>query len=183
MCDFNACPVPTPLLHLTRPGTKLTNTTQFYINVWSIYKRGDVDVDLGLNTQIDLYWPVALQDEMLFEATLAVSRVGYCLKQHESPNIDQFALKHKGRALALLRNQMTSMAVVPTEAIIFTVSRMLAISYMTMDNAAFQYHFTAFQQLAQNYKLDESRRVVVERVMAHRLKRYARIWLFVRYCN
>lgn len=142
----------------------------FYIKVWSIYKRGSIDVSLGLNTQIDMYWPVALQDSMLFDATLAVSRTAYCLRYKNNPDLDEYVLKHKTKALAKLRFGLQSMSLVPSEAIIYTVSRMLAISYMTQENEAFEAHFSAFQTIAQRYALYRSAEDNVARVMEARLK-------------
>jgi hypothetical protein len=124
----------------------------FYIRIWSIYKRGAIDAELNLNTQIDMCWPIALQDPMLFDATLTVSRVAYCLGQRQIPENDTFMLQHKVRALALMRQRMVDAAsVVPSEAMIFAVSRMLSVSYMTMDSVAFQTHFAALQQMAKEY--------------------------------
>jgi hypothetical protein len=142
----------------------------FYIRIWSIYKRGAIDAELNLNTQIDMCWPIALQDPMLFDATLTVSRVAYCLGLRQIPEKDTFMLQHKVRALSLMRQRMVEAAsVVPSEAMIFAVSRMLSVSYMTMDSVAFQTHFAALQQMSKEYMgqknaIDEMAQVVQSRL-------------------
>ncbi|ETN45441.1 uncharacterized protein HMPREF1541_09272 [Cyphellophora europaea CBS 101466] len=145
-------------------------TVDFYVTVWATYKRGSIDTFLGLNTQIDMCWPIALQDKMLFDATLAVSRVAYCMGQKKSPGHDEFMLKHKVDALSTLRSRMMSMPVIPSEAVIFTVSRMLSICYMTSDNAAFEIHFKALERIGQSYMLHKSGEDKMARVVESRLK-------------
>ena len=83
---------------------------------------------MGYNTQLDLCWPVALQDDMLFDATVAVSRVAMVLSQGHSPAEDPLMLYHRGLAMSKLR-QRVSLTVAPSnEAVIFTIGRMISIA-------------------------------------------------------
>jgi hypothetical protein len=107
---------------------------------------------------------------MLFDATLAVSRTAYCLGQKSRPNEDPFVLQHKIQALSKLRNELQSLPVVPSEAVIFTVSRMLSVSYMTLDSVSFEAHFAALQHIAQRYMLHKSADDEMARVVESRLK-------------
>jgi hypothetical protein len=148
------------------------HAVDFYINIWSMYKRGAIDVFLGLNTQIDLCWPIALQDDMLFDATLTVSRVAYCVSSSRPAEDDAFFLKHKQLALAKLRQRVVEHAPggEPTEAVVFTVSRLLSISYMTLDDASFQMHFNALQNITRSYMRHRTADDQMTRVVASRIK-------------
>ena len=117
-------------------------------------------------------WPVALQNAMLFDATLAVSRTAFCLGQKKRPNDDPFMLQHKVQALNRLRRELQVMSDTPTEAIIFTVSRMLSVSYMTLDNASFEIHFAALQRITQRYMRQNSRDNEMSKVVESRV----RVW-------
>jgi hypothetical protein len=107
---------------------------------------------------------------MLFDATLAVSRTAYCIGHRGSPDKDPFVLQHKGEALRQLRKELQSTTLVPSEAVIFTVSRMLSVSYMSMDNESFEAHFAALQRIAQRYMLHKSAEDQMARVVESRLK-------------
>lgn len=83
---------------------------------------------MGYNTQLDLCWPLALQDNMLFDATVAVSRVALVLSQGRLPSEDHLVLYHRGLALTGLRLRLSLERSIPLEAIIFTIGRMLSIA-------------------------------------------------------
>lgn len=148
------------------------HAVDFYINIWSMYKRGAIDVFLGLNTQIDLCWPIALQDDMLFDATLTVSRVAYCVSSSRPAEEDAFFLKHKQQALSKLRQRVVEHSPTgePTEAVVFTVSRLLSISYMTLDDAGFQMHFSALQKITRSYMANRTSSDQMSRVVQGRIK-------------
>lgn len=83
---------------------------------------------MGYNTQLDLCWPIAMQDNMLFDATIAVSRVAWVLSQGNSPSEDGFMLYHRGLAMTRLRQRVSVAATLSREAVIFTIGRMISIA-------------------------------------------------------
>jgi hypothetical protein len=83
---------------------------------------------MGYNTQLDLCWPVALQDDMLFDATMAVSRTAWILAQGKDPSEDQFMLHHRGLAMTGLRQKLCSTKLGSKEAVLFTIGRMISIA-------------------------------------------------------
>lgn len=83
---------------------------------------------MGYNTQLDLCWPVALQDDMLFDATIAVSRTAWVLAQGKNPSEDEFMLYHRGLAIQRLRQNIDSAKPTCREAVIFTIGRMISIA-------------------------------------------------------
>lgn len=83
---------------------------------------------MGYNTQLDLCWPLALQDEMLFDATLAVSRTACVLSQHKDPSEDQLMLYHRGLAMTALRKRVSLETQKSLEALIFCIGRMISIA-------------------------------------------------------
>ncbi|KIW65815.1 hypothetical protein PV04_08037 [Phialophora macrospora] len=141
----------------------------YYIHVWAPHKAGNFDDLMGYNTHLDLCWPVALQDDMLFDATVAVSRTAWVLAQGKDPAEDQFMLYHRGLAMSSLRQKLSSASFRCTEAVLFTIGRMVSIAYMSSEPEAFIAHFDAFQKIAQEYiaKHPESD---VARVIENRLQ-------------
>jgi hypothetical protein len=106
---------------------------------------------MGFNTQLDLCWPVALGDDMLFDATLAVSRTAWLLAQGKDPSQDHFMLYHRGLAMTSLRQKLCSDEAGCREAVLFTISRMISLAYMSSESEAFMAHFEAFRELARKY--------------------------------
>jgi hypothetical protein len=83
---------------------------------------------MGYNTQLDLCWPIALQDDMLFDATMAVSRAAWLLAQGRDPSEDEFMLHHRGLAMTSLRQQLSGTKLERNEALLFTIGRMINIA-------------------------------------------------------
>lgn len=83
---------------------------------------------MGYNTQLDLCWPIAMQDEMLFDATIAVSRSAWLISNGCSAADDSFMLYHRGLALAKLQQRVTFNAPYAEVEVIFTIGRMLSIA-------------------------------------------------------
>ena len=83
---------------------------------------------LGCNTQLDLCWPYALQSNMLFNASLAVSRVAWCLMQAMSVAKDQLILQHRGVAMNEMRELLSNPSHSSEVELIFTIGRMLSIT-------------------------------------------------------
>lgn len=106
---------------------------------------------MGYNTQLDLCWPIALQDEMLFDATVAVSRAAFVLLQGISPAEDRTALYHQGLALTRLQQKIAQANPLSDVAMIFSIGRMLSMSYMSADHVAFRTHFKAFHKIAEQF--------------------------------
>ena len=96
--------------------------------MWAPHKAGNFDDLMGYNTQLDLCWPVAMQDDMLFDATVAVSRTAWLLAKGQDPSEDQFVLYHRGLAMASLRQKLSSTSIDCKEAVLFTIGRMISIA-------------------------------------------------------
>ncbi|KIW23563.1 uncharacterized protein PV07_11751 [Cladophialophora immunda] len=141
----------------------------YHIHVWAPHKAGNFDHLMGYNTQLDLCWPLALQDTMLFDATVAVSQTACVLAQGNSPSEDPLMLYHRGLAMTRLRRRVSSGDNGPDEAVIFTIGRMISIAYMSSEAEAFVAHFEAFQNIAQRY-IDDHPNSAVARVVQNRLE-------------
>jgi hypothetical protein len=96
-------------------------------------------------------WPYVLRDEMLFGATIALSRFAWLISRNLPWREDPLALRHMCRALAMLRERATSWESISTETVVFTIARFVTMSYMMKDDNAFAVHFTAFRHLTDNY--------------------------------
>jgi hypothetical protein len=64
----------------------------------------------------------------LFDATVAVSRTAWVLAQGKDPAEDQFMLYHRGLAMSSLRQKLSSARFGCTEAVLFTIGRMISIA-------------------------------------------------------
>lgn len=73
-------------------------------------------------------WPYVLQDEMLFAATIAISRVALLMSMNESCKDDPVTLKYLGKALTLLSVRAGSWETLVNETVIFTVARLVTIA-------------------------------------------------------
>ncbi|KIY03616.1 uncharacterized protein Z520_00307 [Fonsecaea multimorphosa CBS 102226] len=140
----------------------------YHIHVWAPHKAGNFDQLMGYNTQLDLCWPLALQDEMLFDATVAVSQTAWVLAQGNRPSEDQLMLYHRGLAMTRLRQRVSLSDNGQDEAVIFTIGRMISIAYMSSEAEAFVAHFEAFRKIAQRY-IDDHPNNEVARVVQNRL--------------
>ena len=147
---------------------EVMHMVDYYIHVWSPHKSGAFDISIGFNANIDLCWPVALQDNMLFDATIAVARVAYCLSVNIPPADDEFMLYHRGTALARLRKRVSARAA-SDEEVVFTIARMLSISYMSGDLETWDIHFRAYREAAERY-IDSKSETGITKVIAHRLR-------------
>ncbi|OAL34030.1 hypothetical protein AYO20_06678 [Fonsecaea nubica] len=153
------------------PGTNTKEVmfmVDYHIHVWAPHKAGNFDHLMGYNTQLDLCWPLAIQDAMLFDATVAVSQTAWALSQGNSPSEDRLMLYHRGLAMTRLRRRISSNDG-PEEAVIFTVGRMISIAYMSSEADAFIAHFEAFRNIAQRY-IDDHPNTGVARVVENRLE-------------
>ncbi|KIW97651.1 uncharacterized protein Z519_01235 [Cladophialophora bantiana CBS 173.52] len=160
------------------PGSNtkaVMSMVDYHIHVWAPHKAGNFDDLMGYNTQLDLCWPLALQDDMLFDATVAVSRTAWVLAQGNSPSEDQLMLYHRGLAMMRLRQRVSSTSPGPEEAVIFTVGRMISIAYMSSEAEAFVAHFEAFQNIAQHY-IDDHPDSAVARVVGNRLESWKALY-------
>ena len=104
--------------------------------MWAPHKAGNFDDLMGYNTHLDLCWPLALQDEMLFDATIAVSRRPWVLAHGKVPSEDQVMLYDRGLAMTQLRQRLSSAGPVCKEAVIYTVGRMISIAVSSSDYLA-----------------------------------------------
>ena len=78
-----------------------------------------------------------MQDDMLFDATVAVSRSAWLLAQGRDPSGDQFMLHHRGLAMKSLRQQLSETKLGCKEAVLFTIGRMIsvAVSWLVCSHA------------------------------------------------
>lgn len=157
-------------------------------------KSGAFDDLLGFNTHLDLCWPLALQDDMLFDATVAVSRVAWCLNQKLSPVDDEFVLHRCTLTMSRLRRRImiTSITTVDLRAeLIFTIGRMISMSvrsqpmhlsktgvvltgvfqYMKNEERSFEFHLNGFRNLALRYIAARPDDDEISRVVNQRLRR------------
>ena len=158
--SFNALPT-------AKNSKGVMQMVDYYIHVWSPYKSGAFDLAMGYNANVTVCWALALQDNMLFDATVAVARVAYCLSTGIAPVDDEFVLYHRGTALARLRERVaTRMAT--DEEVIFTIARMLSIAYMCNDFNTWELHFRAYEEAAERY-IASNPHSEITKIVKHRL--------------
>jgi len=100
---------------------------------------GFFDSCMGYNTQLDLCWPIAMQDEMLFDATIAVSRSAWLISHGYYAADDPFMLYHRGLALAKLYERVNFTTSFAEVEVIFTIGRMLSISVSGFSSIMFAF--------------------------------------------
>jgi hypothetical protein len=119
-------------------------------------------------------WPYVMRDEMLFAATIALSRFAWLISRNLPWREDPLALRHMCRALTMLRERAKSWESISTEEVIFTIARFVTMSYMMNDDDAFAVHFTAFRQLADNYVRGKAADDARATMVYNRLQGYVR---------
>ncbi|KAJ9613244.1 hypothetical protein H2200_003186 [Cladophialophora chaetospira] len=157
---FNALPV--------AQNQDVMYTTDYFVHVWSLQKASHFDALLGYNSYRAICWPIAQQDDMLFDATVAVSRSAWCLAQKTSPADDGFVLHHRGAAMSKLRGRLALST--PNENVLFTIDFLANTAYMFQDHAAFNIHLAAFRTAFAGYIATTSSGNADASVLSHRLK-------------
>lgn len=88
---------------------------------------------------------MAMQNDMLFDATIAVSRIAYLLSEGKPAADDPFMLYHRGLALARLQKRIQDEAALAESEVIFTVGRMIAIAVRgTLLNPILRYGYPGY---------------------------------------
>lgn len=132
-------------------------------------KATQFDNFIGYNTYLTVCWPAALQDAMLFDATLAVSKSAWCLSQQTKPLDDQFVLRHRGAAISKLRQRLSEGPQAVNESILFTMDYMINVAYMTNDYPAFDIHLSAFRRITDGYTFSNFAEAI-RGMISHRLR-------------
>jgi len=80
-----------------------------------------------------------MQDEMLFDATIAVSRSAWLISHGYYAADDPFMLYHRGLALAKLYERVNFTTSFAEVEVIFTIGRMLSISVSGFSSIMFAF--------------------------------------------
>ena len=134
--------------------------------MWAPLKATHIDTALDYNTYLRFYWPIAQQDDMFLNATLAVGRGAWCLARRLPPEHDRFVLSQGGSAMAKLRHRISAGEF--DASIVFAMDFMMNIAYLTSDHAAFTIHWDAFKRVAQSFMATRPEQDEVSTVVAHR---------------
>ena len=72
--------------------------------------------------------PLAMQNSMLFEATIAMTRAAWVLRRGFEPFADKMLLRHRGAAMLELRNALVESGRARSDLILLTMSTLLTLN-------------------------------------------------------
>ena len=82
----------------------------------------------GRNALLTLILPLALQNAMLFEATIGMTRAAWLLRRGSEPLEDKMLLRHKGATLLHLRNALEGGRQSRSDLVLLTMSTLLTFN-------------------------------------------------------
>ena len=82
----------------------------------------------GKNTLLTLIVPLAFQNSMLFEATIAMTRAAWVIRRGSEPFADKMMLRHRGYAITRLRDSLTQRVPRISQFVLLTMSTLLTMN-------------------------------------------------------
>ncbi|KAK5462509.1 hypothetical protein LTS15_002221 [Exophiala xenobiotica] len=131
--------------------------TDYYIQIWAPQQAQSLRMqnDGSSNVLLTLILPLALQNAMLFEATIGMTRAAWLLRRGSEPLEDKMLLRHKGATLLHLRNMLEGGRQSRSDLVLLTMSTLLTFNYMVDDVESFEVHLRALENMLQSYDPDE----------------------------
>ncbi|KAK4943656.1 hypothetical protein LTR10_016753 [Elasticomyces elasticus] len=110
--------------------------TDYYIQVWAPQQAQAVSLQHGGNALLTVVLPLAMQNSMLFQATIAMTRAAWVLKRGSDAFADKMLLRHRGSAMLELRNALVESGRAGKDLVLLTMSTLLTLnpSYATRIN-------------------------------------------------
>ena len=121
-----------------------------------------LSVQSGRNTLLALVLPLAFQNSMLFEATIAMTRAAWVLRRGSEPFFDKMLLRYRGMAMKELRDSLIAHEQPNSSLVLLTMSTLLTlnvrlircdiinlttIQYMINDLESFEVHLHALESM------------------------------------
>jgi len=99
--------------------------------VWAPQQTSASALISGKNTLVTLVLPLALQNAMLFEATIAMTRAAWVIRRGSEPFNDKMLLRHRGYAMRKLRDNLSGADQRVSTSVLLTMSTLLTMNVST----------------------------------------------------
>ncbi|EXJ76164.1 uncharacterized protein A1O5_00672 [Cladophialophora psammophila CBS 110553] len=124
------------------------------IQVWAPQQAQAFSVQTGRNALLALVLPLAFQNSMLFEATIAMTRAAWVLRRGSEPFADKMLLRHRGVAMRELRDGLMVPKLPNPDLVLLTMSTLLTLNYMINDLESFEVHLRALENMLASTNLE-----------------------------
>ena len=98
------------------------------IQIWAPQQAQAFSVQNGRNALLELILPLAFENSMLFEATIAMTRAAWVLRRGTEPFADKMLLRHRGMALKELRDGLIAPQTPKQDLVLLTMSTLLTLN-------------------------------------------------------
>ncbi|KAK5058559.1 hypothetical protein LTR84_010822 [Exophiala bonariae] len=132
----------------------------YYTQVWAPQQASASSIVGERNTLVTTILPLALQNEMLFEATIAMSRAAWVARRGSEPLNDKMLLRHRGKAMSDLRSSLSGPHQRVSTYVLLTMSTLLTMNYMINDIVSFRVHLHALEKMLQATNHKEENEIV-----------------------
>ncbi|KIW68798.1 hypothetical protein PV04_04719 [Phialophora macrospora] len=119
----------------------------YYIQIWAPQQAQAFSVQNGRNSLLALILPLAFENSMLFEATIAMTRAAWVLRRGTEPFADKMLLRHRGVAMKELRDGLVATQPPSQDLVLLTMSTLLTLNYMINDVQPFEVHLHALESM------------------------------------
>ncbi|KAI1615885.1 hypothetical protein EDD36DRAFT_417370 [Exophiala viscosa] len=123
--------------------------------LWAPQQAQAVSLQHGGNALLTVVLPLAMQNSMLFAATIAMTRAAWILRRGSEPFADKMLLRHRGAAMLELRNALVETGRSRSDLILLTMSTLLTLNYMINDVDSFEVHLRALENMLKSYEAAE----------------------------
>ncbi|OAP61890.1 hypothetical protein AYL99_04093 [Fonsecaea erecta] len=132
---------------VARASTGVRLMADYYVQVWAPQQALAFSVQSGRNALLALVLPLAFQNPMLFEATIAMTRAAWVLRRGSEPFADKMLLRHRGVALRELRDSLMAPERLDPDLVLLTMSTLVTLNYMINDLESFEIHLRALENV------------------------------------
>ncbi|KEF54527.1 uncharacterized protein A1O9_09694 [Exophiala aquamarina CBS 119918] len=141
---------------VTNPSRGVRYMVDYYTQIWAPQQASASSLISGRNTLVTLVLPLALQNAMLFEATIAMTRAAWVIRRGSEPFNDKMLLRHRGYAMEELRNSLSGSGQSVSAYVLLTMSTLLTMNYMINDTVSFRVHLQALEKMLESLKSEET---------------------------
>jgi hypothetical protein len=109
------------------------------IQIWAPQQAQAFSLRTARNALLTLIVPLAFQNSMLFEATIAMSRAAWVLRRGSEPLGDKMLLRHRGAAMKELRDSLMLRDEQPRpsqDLVLLTMSTLLTLNVRSSGDRA-----------------------------------------------
>jgi hypothetical protein len=98
------------------------------IHIWAPQQAQAFSVESGRNALLELILPLAFENSMLFESTIAMTRAAWVLRRETDPFGDKMLLRHRGMAMKELRDTLVAPEHQSSDLVLLTMSTLLTLN-------------------------------------------------------